>query len=438
MTDINFVLKRISSVESSMETDLNLSELDLEEIPEKVFQMTWLEKLVLTSNKLKNIPREITNLKKLKELDFAVNDIEEIPEFLLDLPNLKTLYLDNNSIYEIPLFIKDFPSLQFLLIERNPVQNIPYEIFAKRGNTFEAIKSYLTQVEKQGTKKIFEAKIIIIGSGGSGKTTLAQKIIDSTYTVPRVEDSTRGMEILDYVFSTTKGGDEFDFKAHIWDFGGQEIYHQTHQFFLTKRSLYLLVADNRKEDEDFEYWLSIHSILGKKSPIIIVSNERDGRKKEHNELKLKENFPSIVGFHKVEFRNNDGLPSLVNSIKQQLMKLDHVGKELPKKWIEIKNHLERDGRDYINYEEYLNICIKNGISDEKEARHISQFLHDLGIILHFQDDINLFDTVILNPKWGTKAVYKILDSEKVIENNGVITQNDFRETWSAANYPASK
>jgi hypothetical protein len=32
----------------------------------------------------------------------------------------------------------------------------------------------------------------------------------------------------------------------IWDFGGQEIQHSTHQFFLTTRSLYLLVVDARK------------------------------------------------------------------------------------------------------------------------------------------------------------------------------------------------
>jgi hypothetical protein len=26
------------------------------------------------------------------------------------------------------------------------------------------------------------------------------------------------------------------FRVNIWDFGGQQIYHATHQFFLTKRS----------------------------------------------------------------------------------------------------------------------------------------------------------------------------------------------------------
>ncbi|MEZ4645209.1 MAG: hypothetical protein R3E31_21165 [Chloroflexota bacterium] len=27
----------------------------------------------------------------------------------------------------------------------------------------------------------------------------------------------------------------------MWDFGGQSVYHATHQFFLTKSSVYVLV-----------------------------------------------------------------------------------------------------------------------------------------------------------------------------------------------------
>ena len=30
-------------------------------------------------------------------------------------------------------------------------------------------------------------------------------------------------------------------RLNVWDFGGQEIMHATHQFFLTTRSLYLVV-----------------------------------------------------------------------------------------------------------------------------------------------------------------------------------------------------
>ncbi|NJO90657.1 MAG: hypothetical protein HC831_18130 [Chloroflexia bacterium] len=39
------------------------------------------------------------------------------------------------------------------------------------------------------------------------------------------------------------------------DFAGQDIYHATHRFFLSQRSLYALVSDERKENTDFKYWL---------------------------------------------------------------------------------------------------------------------------------------------------------------------------------------
>lgn len=39
---------------------------------------------------------------------------------------------------------------------------------------------------------------------------------------------------------------EEDVRLHVWDFGGQEIMHATHQFFLTERSLYLLVLSGRQ------------------------------------------------------------------------------------------------------------------------------------------------------------------------------------------------
>jgi Miro-like protein. len=67
---------------------------------------------------------------------------------------------------------------------------------------------------------------------------------------------------------------------NIWDFGGQEIYHATHQFFLTKRSLYILVADTRKEDTDFYYWLNVVELLSDNSPLLIVKmRNKNGNEK---------------------------------------------------------------------------------------------------------------------------------------------------------------
>lgn len=64
---------------------------------------------------------------------------------------------------------------------------------------------------------------------------------------------------------------------HIWDFGGQHFYHGTHRFFLTKRSLYVVLADNRKQDTDFDYWLQMAELYGEGSPLYVVVNQSDNR-----------------------------------------------------------------------------------------------------------------------------------------------------------------
>jgi GTPase SAR1 family protein len=104
---------------------------------------------------------------------------------------------------------------------------------------------------------LFEAKLLILGEPGAGKTTLAKKVKDPRYQLQE-ETSTRGIEVVRWLFPMENGS---MFRANIWDFGGQDIYHATHKFFLTKRSLYVLVADSHREDTDLYYWLSVASLF---------------------------------------------------------------------------------------------------------------------------------------------------------------------------------
>lgn len=73
-------------------------------------------------------------------------------------------------------------------------------------------------------------------------------------------------------------------RLNTWDFGGQEIMHATHQFFLTQRSLYVLVLNGREggEEEDAEKWLKLIESFGtegsaegdrKHAPVIVVLNK---------------------------------------------------------------------------------------------------------------------------------------------------------------------
>ncbi|MEM9273708.1 MAG: COR domain-containing protein, partial [Cyanobacteria bacterium P01_F01_bin.143] len=66
--------------------------------------------------------------------------------------------------------------------------------------------------------------------------------------------------------------------------------------------------------------------------------------------------------------------------------------------------------------------------------------NDLGVCLHFQEEENsiLYKTVILKPEWGTSAVYKVLDNQKVIDNQGCFTRNDLKKIWQEEKYTSMR
>ncbi|MEO0685449.1 MAG: COR domain-containing protein, partial [Cyanobacteria bacterium J06649_11] len=105
--------------------------------------------------------------------------------------------------------------------------------------------------------------------------------------------------------------------------------------------------------------------------------------------------------------------------------------------MDVKSDLEKEKRDYISYEDFEDVCFANKIIREDEIKFLSKFLHDLGIIIHFQDDLILSQTIILNPKWGTKGVYSILESEIVNEQMGVFSSSQLSTLLKNSNYPRS-
>jgi len=75
--------------------------------------------------------------------------------------------------------------------------------------------------------------LILVGQGEVGKTCLAKRLIYDEF----IEDkTTEGIDILKWQITAPTNENE-EIKFNVWDFGGQEIYHATHQFFLTKRSV---------------------------------------------------------------------------------------------------------------------------------------------------------------------------------------------------------
>jgi internalin A len=421
---------------------LDLSDNSLSEIPEVITQLYNLQCLHLVKNRITDIPESIKYLKELRLLNLDCNYIKEIPEVILHLSNLCSLNLSCNQITMIPKMIIQNKSLynlgllekQFLLsnyyrkYNENLITNPPTEIVEKG---IGAIREYFHQIQEEGEDYLYEAKLLIVGEGGAGKTSLANKIINPSYRLCE-EDSTKGIEVKKWKFSLAN---DKTFNVNIWDFGGQEIYHATHQYFLTKRSLYLLVADTRKEDTDFYYWLNVIELLSDNSPILIIKNEKQDRQRElSNQLRSEfENFKEAIP---TNLANNRNLPAILTACEYHLSQLPHIGQTLPKTWVKVRHALENDPRNHISLNEYLQICKDNGFKERKNALQLSEYLHDLGICLHFQDDemSPLYQTVILKPKWGTDAAYTVLDNPEVMRNFGRFSNKELAQIWSADKY----
>jgi internalin A len=441
LTSLNLSYNKLTSIPESIGQLQNLALLylnrnELTAVPKAIFKLKSLELLSLGHNHIRSLPKGITRLQKLKKLSLNNNLLTRIPEPIYELLNLKYLALTSggyyyskegdNKITEISPKILQLEKLETIYLNSN-TETPPPEI-VKKG--IKAIKNYFQQLEATGKDYLYEAKLLIVGESGAGKTTLGKKIENQNYEL-REEDSTKGIEVIRWTFPMENGQ---PFRVNIWDFGGQEIYHATHQFFLTRRSLYILVADTRKEDTDFYYWLNVVELLSDNSPLLIVKNEKQDRHREINDQQLRGQFSNLKETLATNLATNRGLDKVLAEVKHYISQLPQVGAPLPKTWVKVREALEKDSRNHIGLEKYLDVCEENGFRELKDKLQLSGYLHDLGVCLHFQDDPLLKKTIILKPKWGTDAVYKVLDNKTVVGNLGKFDRNDLADIWHEAEY----
>ena len=409
-------------------TILDLSNNKLTNLPESMTSWQKLTTLYLRSNKLTSLPESMIALQNLTALYLSGNGLTRLPESMTSLQNLTILDLRNNGLTSLPEWITALQNLTTLDLSDNGLISPPQEV-AERG--VEAIRDYFRQLAQEGDDYVYEAKLLIVGEPGAGKTTLARKIEDEDYQLQTNEKSTEGIDIIQWHFPYNE---ERNFQVNIWDFGGQEIYHATHQFFLTKRSLYALVADTRKEDTDFYYWLNVVELLSGNSPLLIVKNEKQDRQREIPERQLRGRFTNLKEVLATNLKTKRGLPEILKHIRHYISSLPHIGDKVPKTWVKVREALEKDMRYHIPLAEYFQLCEQNGIIERKYQFQLSGYFHDLGVILHFQDEPLLAKTVILKPEWATDAVYRVLDNKTVRENFGRFSMSDLDAIWHEAKY----
>jgi len=329
------------------------------------------------------------------------------------------------------------------------------EEIAKINQYYDLIESTVSKSDKLSTKQkgmfwketdneieedltLNEVKVLILGQGSVGKTSLVNQLIKGEFN-PN-ETKTDGIEIRKWIANTGKIG---GLMCNIWDFGGQEIMFSTHQFFLSKRSIYVLVLDSSRltqEENRVEYWLKIIQSFGEDSPVLVVGNKVDQRPLDIDQTNLRNKYPNIVGIFETSATTGKGIPDLRSAIIDRAFAISRANDIQLKSWLDIKSELILFGRknNFLAYDEYVAICMKNNVTDEKSQRMLISYLNDSGVVLYFHDNPRLEALGIFNPQWVTNGVYKILNSNELFQHQGQLTLPILNNILNLPEYPSNK
>ena len=162
------------------------------------------------------------------------------------------------------------------------------------------VLAYFNALAAQGIEPLAECKIVVLGNGGVGKTELVRSLKGLTYH-PK-QDSTDGIRLWHWHGGTEDGvvapfapfpEDGIDrVDLNVWDFGGQDLYHNTHRLFLENRAVFVVVWREPKRDAEgkiipfreehpedpvrpLDYWLDQVYAFNPRARVVVVRTGAD-------------------------------------------------------------------------------------------------------------------------------------------------------------------
>ncbi|MEO7049471.1 MAG: ADP-ribosylation factor-like protein, partial [Ferruginibacter sp.] len=312
------------------------------------------------------------------------------------------------------------------------------ELKLANGNHKTAYKEYFKGLE-QGSISEYESKIILVGNGRVGKTCIVNRWLEDRFD--ESEESTHAIILKSKKFPEIAAKNKLkSLRLNIWDFGGQDIYYATHQYFMQTNAIFLLVWDadtenHREQVEEFatgkkvkyknysiRYWLSYIKTLSKNSAVIIIQTKRDSTKNKAGEPEFTNaekkafNIKAILAVESGSDETDNGFDELKSKIfKTVAEELKRNNAPLPAQWFAVKEKIwqiqeenkkkrEEQRLRQMTLEKF-SLLYREQNMDNKGAEVLLEYFHNS--VLFFYKKGLFGNKIVLDQQWAINAVYRI-------------------------------
>ena len=398
--------------------------------------LSKLEKLDLDNTGVTDLT-PLAGLSKLFALRLNNTGVTDLTP-LAGLSNLGWLYIRNLHLSEIPRALVS--EWLHLFTDGATIVKQPPALF------YLPTEQILSLYYDQEKVPVREGKVIFLGDSGVGKTHTIRRVLahgaDERFDI----ESTPGIDILPFACA-----DETGTTINFWDFGGQQIMQAMHLCFLTERTCYVVVVSNREARSvmpQARRWLRTVAGFSGQVSVILAVNQWNNVSEENNldEDELQALCPGlrVVYYSAKGGAAEDFNRDLTDTITDEVRRLDSVQLELPKSWAAIRAALMNSKENYISMGDYRALCEQHGLGRNSEVMEsirmwLLDWFNDMGVCFSYHKNApttqrELAEYKVLNPRWLTNGIYRIINNGLKFADAGCLTREDIRELLTGRDY----
>jgi Leucine-rich repeat (LRR) protein len=404
----------------------------------------------------------LVGLQNLQELHCSGTQVQDLSP-LVGLQKLHSLLCTSTQLSNVYPLIQIL-SLNNFDVDDCPIEDCPADIYQQKNITL--LREYFEQnppadVPRQSPKDARrDVKLVLLGNSAAGKTSLLHYLKTGVFLEER--NSTHGLEIHRWLPDEGRFPRLSDIAVSIWDFGGQEYYHDAYRLFMSDNAVYLLLweaetncngrrptclhsGEEEKELEHFEikYWLDTIRHYGgeaKDTPLLVVQNKTDRPKDKkrldqalHDEFGIRESLHISLkeGCKNPSSREGALLRYFEAELAQVLTETaDKVS--LGEEWLKIRQSIldfqegEKGSLFYENLSEDGSILLKDfekvatkviGKPTGTSPDTLPNIFKRGGVVVFFPKSERIGNRVFLQPTQLADKIYHIL-KKQVLELGG--------------------